>query len=43
VLNATRNLELSNAEQLLAVKLEDRVKELSQERESLRGERERME
>lgn len=41
-LNAHKTQELSNQEQLLAVKLEDRIKELQSERESLRTEQERM-
>ena len=42
VFNAHRTKELSNQEQLLEVKLEDRLKELQGERENLRSEQERM-
>jgi hypothetical protein len=42
VLNAHRTKELSNQEQLLEVKLEDRLKELQGERDNLRSEQERM-
>ena len=41
-LNAHKTQELSNQEQVLAVKLEDRIKELQNERENLRTEQERM-
>ena len=41
-LNAHKTQELSNQEQLLAVKLEDRIKDLQSERENLRTEQERM-
>jgi hypothetical protein len=41
-LNAHKTQELSNQEQVLAVKLEDRIKELQSERENLRTEQERM-
>ena len=40
--NAHRTEELSNQEQILAVKLEDRLKELQGERDTLRAEQERM-
>ena len=41
-LNAHKTQELSNQEQVLAVRLEDRIKELQSERENLRTEQERM-
>jgi hypothetical protein len=41
-MNAHKTQELSNQEQVLAVKLEDRIKELQNERENLRTEQERM-
>lgn len=41
-LNAHRTQELSNQEQILAVKLEDKLKELQNERDNLRSEQERM-
>jgi hypothetical protein len=41
-LNAHKTQEQSNQEQVLAVKIEDRIKELQSERENLRTEQERM-
>lgn len=42
ILNAHKTQELSNQEQLLATKLEDRIKELQSEKELLRAEQDRM-